>query len=57
MNIVLPLGRLGHVSDESNKPLQLTLILGRPMLFWLLDSLEVDFDSDVVWLIDLECER
>lgn len=51
MNIVLPLGRLGHVSEESNKPLQLTLILGRPMLFWLLDSLELDVDSDVVWLI------
>lgn len=52
MNIVLPLGRLTCSFDGVgyNKPLQLTPVLGRPLLFWLLDSLEIG-DEDIVWLV------
>jgi len=37
MNILLPLGKLRRTldSDGYDKPLQLTLVLGRPVLFWL----------------------
>ena len=53
MNIVLPLGRLTQTlsADGYHKPLQLTPVLGRPVLFWLLDSLQIDEQNDVVWLI------
>ena len=52
MNVVLPLGRLTCSLNEDgyDKPLQLTLVLGRPVLFWLLDSLRLGAD-DVVWLV------
>ncbi len=53
MNILLPLGKLRRTldSDGYDKPLQLTLVLGRPVLFWLLDSLRFDEENDTVWVI------
>lgn len=53
MNVILPLGKLSHsLSAEGySKPLQLTPVLGRLVLFWLLDSLQLDHDEDIVWLV------
>ena len=53
MNIILPLGRLSTslAADGYDKPLQMTPVLGRPVLFWLLDSLQLNQEADVVWLV------
>ncbi|OUS41648.1 hypothetical protein BE221DRAFT_196577 [Ostreococcus tauri] len=51
MNIVVPLGRLTYLPGSSGKPLQITSVLGRPVLFWLLDSLQLDYDRDTVWIV------
>ena len=51
MNIVVPLGRLTYLPGSSGKPLQMTAVLGRPVLFWLLDSLQLDYDHDTVWIV------
>ena len=50
MNFVLPLGRLSYATGTSGKPLQLTAALGRPVLFWLLDSLQIESNEDVLWV-------
>jgi len=51
MNVVVPLGRLTFLPGSSGKPLQTTAVLGRPVLFWLLDSLQLDYDRDTVWIV------
>lgn len=51
MNVVVPLGRLAYVPGSSGKPLQVTAVLGRPVLFWLLDSLQLDYERDTVWIV------
>ena len=51
MNVVLPLGRLTYTPGTNEKPLQLAAVLGRPVLFWLLDSLQLDHGRDVIWII------
>ena len=51
MNVVLPLGRLTYTRGANGKPLQLTAALGRPVIFWLLDSLQLDHGNDVLWVV------
>lgn len=51
MNVVVPLGRLAYVPGSSGRPLQMTAVLGRPVLFWLLDSLQLDYGRDTVWIV------
>ena len=51
MNVVVPLGRLAYVPGSSGKPSQVTAVLGRPVLFWLLDSLQLDYERDTVWIV------
>ena len=51
MNVLVPLGRLAYLHGSSDKPLQLKAVLGRPVLFWLLDSLQLDYERDTVWIV------
>jgi hypothetical protein len=52
MNIIIPLGRLTRDLRAAGfvKPLQATCLLGRPVLFWILDNLKIGSD-DVVWMV------
>jgi NDP-sugar pyrophosphorylase family protein len=47
MNIIIPLGGIGkRFSDNGyTKPKPLIKVLGKEIIFWLLDSLNID-DSD-----------
>ncbi|CAF1198959.1 unnamed protein product [Rotaria magnacalcarata] len=58
MNIVIPMGGIGHRFSKENYrfPKPLIKIVGRPMLFWLLDHLDTKED-DVIYigiLVNLE---
>jgi len=52
LNVIIPLGKLckNLRADGFQKPLQSTSLLGRPLLFWLIDNLQVGED-DIVWLV------
>ncbi len=52
LNVVIPLGKLckNLRADGFQKPLQSTPLLGRPLLFWLIDNLQIG-EEDIVWLI------
>ena len=51
MNIIIPLGRLTRDLRAAGfvKPLQATCLLGRPVLFWILDNLKIG-SGDVLWM-------
>ena len=52
LNVIIPLGRLTKdlKAVGFSKPLQGTCLLGRPLLFWILDNLRLGA-NDVVWLV------
>eukprot|EP01116_Phalansterium_solitarium_P021646 TRINITY_DN6811_c0_g1_i2.p1 TRINITY_DN6811_c0_g1~~TRINITY_DN6811_c0_g1_i2.p1 ORF type:complete len:691 (-),score=232.11 TRINITY_DN6811_c0_g1_i2:164-2236(-) len=50
MNIVIPMGGVARYKDEAYRfPKPLVNIIGRPMLFWLLDNLDVT-SEDIIWI-------
>ena len=51
MNIIIPMGGIGHrfASDGYRFPKPLVKIVGRPMLFWLLDHLDTK-DDDIIFI-------
>ena len=51
MNIIIPMGGIGHRFSKENYrfPKPLVKIVGRPMLFWLLDHLDTGED-DVIYI-------
>ncbi|CAF4389848.1 unnamed protein product, partial [Adineta steineri] len=55
MNILIPMGGIGHRFSKENYrfPKPLINIVGRPMLFWLLDHLDTEED-DIIYLGILE---
>ncbi|CAF1162552.1 unnamed protein product [Adineta steineri] len=55
MNILIPMGGIGHRFSKENYrfPKPLINIVGRPMLFWLLDNLDTKED-DIIYLGLLE---
>lgn len=52
VNILVPLARLSDAFKEHgySRPLPLTALLGKPLIFWILDRLQFS-DEDVLWLI------
>ncbi|CAF1391514.1 unnamed protein product [Adineta steineri] len=51
MNIIIPMGGIGHRFSQQNYrfPKPLIKIVGRPMLFWLLDNLDTEED-DIIYI-------
>jgi capsule biosynthesis phosphatase len=51
MNILIPMGGIGHRFSQENYrfPKPLIKIVGRPMLFWLLDHLDTK-DDDIIYI-------
>jgi capsule biosynthesis phosphatase len=51
MNILIPMGGIGHRFSQENYrfPKPLIKIVGRPMLFWLLDNLDTK-DDDIIYI-------
>ena len=51
MNIIIPMGGIGHRFQKENYrfPKPLIKIVGRPMLFWLLDQLDTK-DDDIIYI-------
>ena len=52
LNVIIPMGGLGtrFLNEGYRFPKPLVNIVGRPMLFWLLDHLQGLSSSDVLWL-------
>ena len=52
MNVVIPIGGIGSRFQKEgyrfSKPL--VNIVGRPMLLWVLDNLNFDFENDTLWI-------
>jgi choline kinase len=55
MNILIPMGGIGHRFSKENYrfPKPLIKIVGRPMLFWLLDYLDTK-EEDIIYIGVLE---
>lgn len=51
VNVIVPLGKLSKQmkAEGFTKPLQFTSLLGRPLLFWLIDNLNLR-EQDVIFL-------
>ena len=59
MNIIIPLGGIGQrfKNEDYTQPKSLIKIFGKPMIFWVLDNLNINKDDNVIIIYNKELEK